>query len=72
MCGVLSPFLFTNPADLHHRLLGKLYGVDSMPVTLLIDRDGKIADSHSGMVNKNTFEREILTLLREDDKKSFK
>jgi predicted subunit of tRNA(5-methylaminomethyl-2-thiouridylate) methyltransferase len=52
--------------------LGKLYGVDSMPVTLLIDRDGKIADSHSGMVDKSNFEREIRSLLREDAKNSLK
>jgi hypothetical protein len=25
-------------------------GVDSLPVTLLIDQDGKIADLHAGMV----------------------
>jgi hypothetical protein len=37
---------------------------DSMPVTLLIDRDGRIADSHSGMVDKDAFENEIRTLLR--------
>jgi hypothetical protein len=43
-----------------------------MTVTLLIDRDGKIADSHSGVVDKNSFEQEILTLLREDGRKSFK
>ena len=52
--------------------LGKLYQVDSMPVTLLIDRDGKIADSHSGMVDKSNFEREIRSLLREDAKNSLK
>ena len=42
------------------------------PTTLLIDRDGKIADFHSGMVDKNSFEREIRTLLREDAKNSLK
>jgi hypothetical protein len=36
-----------------------------MPMTLLIDREGKIADSHSGVVNKDGFEREIQTLLQE-------
>jgi peroxiredoxin len=45
--------------------LGKLYNVDSMPVTLLIDRDGKIADSHSGMVDKDAFENEIRSLLQD-------
>jgi peroxiredoxin len=39
--------------------LAKLYGVEQMPVTLLIDRDGKIADVHTGMVDKDAFEGEI-------------
>ncbi len=43
--------------------LAKLYGVDQLPVTLLIDRDGKIANSHAGMVDKNAFEKEISVLL---------
>ncbi len=51
--------------------LAKLYGVDSMPMTLLIDRNGEIAASHVGMVEKNAFEGEIQILLKEDaDKKA--
>ena len=46
--------------------LAKLYGVDSMPMTLLIDRDGRIAASHVGMVEKNAFEGQIQVLLKED------
>jgi cytochrome c biogenesis protein CcmG/thiol:disulfide interchange protein DsbE len=72
----VRPFLQENklnyPVVIGTQDLGKLYGVDSMPVTLLIDRDGKIADSHSGMVDKNNFEHEIRTLLREDAKNSLK
>jgi len=34
-------------------------------VTLLIDRNGKIADSHVGMVDKDAFDREIQVLLKE-------
>ncbi|HYL83474.1 MAG TPA: TlpA disulfide reductase family protein [Candidatus Angelobacter sp.] len=42
------------------------FGVDKgMPVSLLIDRAGKIADVHSGMVDRHAFEREIQTLLQE-------
>ena len=48
--------------------LAKLYGVDQLPVTLLIDRDGKIADSHAGMVDKNAFEKEIALLLEDSAK----
>ena len=44
----------------------KPFGVDKgMPVSALIDRDGKIADIHPGMVDKDAFEREIQTLLKE-------
>jgi hypothetical protein len=32
-------------------------------VTLLIDRSGKIAVSHAGMVEKDAFENEIRSLL---------
>jgi len=39
-----------------------------MPVTLLVDRTGKIADVHPGMVDKDAFEREIQTLLKEPGK----
>jgi cytochrome c biogenesis protein CcmG/thiol:disulfide interchange protein DsbE len=41
------------------------YKVESLPVTLLIDRRGRIADEHVGMVVKDSWEQEILTLLRE-------
>jgi len=40
-------------------------GLPSLPMTLLIDRDGKIAESHAGMVDKDAFENKIKTLLRE-------
>ena len=44
----------------------KQFGADKgMPIGVLIDRDGKIAEVHPGMVDKNAFEREIQTLLRE-------
>ena len=49
----------------------KQFGVDKgMPVTLLVDRTGKIADVHPGMVDKDAFEREIQTLLKEPGKKN--
>ena len=44
----------------------KQFGADKgMPVSVLIDRDGKIADLHPGMVDKAAFEREIQLLLNE-------
>lgn len=41
------------------------FGFDQLPVTLLIDREGRIADSHIGMIDKDTFEKEIQILLKE-------
>jgi hypothetical protein len=35
-----------------------------MPMTLLIDREGRIALSHTGVVNKADFESRILQLLK--------
>jgi hypothetical protein len=34
-------------------------------MTLLIDRDGKIAESRAGMVDKDAFEDKIKALLRQ-------
>jgi thiol-disulfide isomerase/thioredoxin len=41
------------------------FGITSLPVTLLIDRNGKVADLHVGMVDKDIFDREIQILLKE-------
>lgn len=44
----------------------KQFGVaKGMPVTLLIDRNGNIADIQSGVVDRAAFESEIQTLLKE-------
>jgi len=49
--------------------LAKQFGITALPVTLLIDRDGKVADLHAGMVDKDTFEHEIQILLKESASK---
>ena len=41
-------------------------GVDSLPTTFLIDRDGRIAFVHMGLVGKDTYEKEINSLLGAD------
>ena len=41
------------------------YDIKNLPVTLLIDRRGRIADAHAGVVDKDAWEREIQQLLRE-------
>jgi cytochrome c biogenesis protein CcmG/thiol:disulfide interchange protein DsbE len=44
--------------------LSKLYGgIDSLPTTFLIDRNGRIAAMHTGLVGKGDYEKEILDLL---------
>jgi thiol-disulfide isomerase/thioredoxin len=45
--------------------VAKGYRVTSLPVTLLIDRNGKIAARHDGLVDRAAFERDLRTLLDE-------
>jgi thiol-disulfide isomerase/thioredoxin len=44
--------------------LAELYRVQELPLTLLIDRTGRIAVSHAGIIDKAQFESEIRELLR--------
>jgi peroxiredoxin len=44
--------------------LAKQYHLTSMPMTLLIDREGRIAVSHTGMVDKDDWESKIRSLLK--------
>ena len=37
--------------------------IDSLPTTLMIDRQGRIASMHIGLVSKKTYEQEITNLL---------
>ena len=53
------------PIVVGNQELGKLYSVDGMPVTLLIDREGRIAETHAGVVQKDSFEKELKDLLGE-------
>jgi peroxiredoxin len=47
-------------------LLQKTFGLPpNLPITLLIDRRGRIAESHVGMVDKDKWENRILELLKE-------
>ncbi len=44
--------------------VAQLYGgIDSLPSTFLIDRDGRIASTHLGLVSKRDYEAEILQLI---------
>jgi hypothetical protein len=44
--------------------LGAKFGLEAMPLTLLIDREGRVAVSHAGIVDRVAFERDIEELLR--------
>ena len=44
------------------------YKVTNLPVTVLVDRMGRIADSHLGVVDKEAYETKIQQLLRETGK----
>jgi peroxiredoxin len=44
--------------------MAKEFHVSAMPVTVLIDREGKIAAVHSGIVAKATYQAEIASLLK--------
>jgi peroxiredoxin len=44
--------------------VAQLYGgIDSLPSTFLIDREGRIANAHLGLVGKRDYEAEILKLI---------
>ncbi|HUZ97701.1 MAG TPA: redoxin domain-containing protein [Edaphobacter sp.] len=45
--------------------LAKRFGLTSMPMTLLIDKQGRIAVSHTGVVDKADFEHHIQMLLKQ-------
>ena len=44
--------------------IASLYGgVDSLPTTFILDKDGRIASTHVGLVSKSDYENEIVHLL---------
>lgn len=45
-------------------LLAQLYGgLDSLPTSFMIDKDGKVASTHIGLIGKNEYVNEIQCLL---------
>jgi peroxiredoxin len=66
----VKPFLeqhkLNYPVVIGNQDLASRYGgLPSLPMTLLIDRDGKIAELHAGMVDRGAFENKIKALLHE-------
>lgn len=52
------------PVVIGSESLAKQYDLTSMPMTLLIDRRGRIAVSHTGIVDKDDWESKIRSLLK--------
>lgn len=53
------------PVVIGDEALGKQFGLKGMPLTVLVDREGRIADVHPGVVKKAEAEKHIRTLLNE-------
>lgn len=70
---IVTPYLeahpITYPIVIGDADVADRYEVASLPVTLLIDRNGKVAAKHFGVVDKAAFENEIRKLLKERPKK---
>jgi cytochrome c biogenesis protein CcmG/thiol:disulfide interchange protein DsbE len=67
---VVKPFI--KAAAVPYRIVlgndstAKQYGIGNMPDTFMIDRDGRIAATYVGMVDKNDVERNIQKLLAQN------
>jgi peroxiredoxin len=65
----IEPYLKKNPIS-YPIVAGnfdtaKPYDITALPVTVLIDRAGRVAAKHVGVVNKKSFEAELKQLLAE-------
>ena len=68
----VRPFLeekkMTYTVVVGNEAMASSYALDALPLTVLIDRDGRIAGSQAGIVDKDSFENEIRVLLRATSK----
>jgi thiol-disulfide isomerase/thioredoxin len=69
---IVRPYLakhpFNYPIVLGNEALAQQYDVPGLPVTVLVDRSGRVAESHVGLVDKAAWERRIQALLAEPAK----
>lgn len=67
---VVKPFLAAHhiryPIVIGNNEIANRYRLSAMPMTLLLDRQGRIAFSHTGIVERAPFERQIVRLLTEN------
>jgi len=63
----VMPYIAKNklnyPVVIGSQELAKKYGAESLPMTMLIDREGRLAGVHLGLVEEKTWESEIDRLL---------
>ena len=66
----IRPFMLkwkmTYPVAVGTDALGERFHLAEMPLTLLIDRKGRVAVSHTGIVDRKAFEADIRGLLKEE------
>jgi peroxiredoxin len=55
----------TYPLAIAPSELLSLYAVESLPTTFMIDREGRIAAVHTGLVSKETYRDDVLALVAE-------
>jgi cytochrome c biogenesis protein CcmG/thiol:disulfide interchange protein DsbE len=55
----------TYPLAIGDDRVARAYGVGVLPTTFIVDRRGRIAVAHEGLVPKETYEQEIAALLAE-------
>ena len=65
---VINPFAASErinyPIVLGDEKVNMLYGgIDALPTTMVIDRDGRVAYVHAGLIDKAEYQKEILRLL---------
>jgi peroxiredoxin len=64
----LSKFRVNYRVLLGNRHISELYGgVDVLPMIFLIDKSGRIADVHTGVIKRQAFERSLESLLSRGD-----
>ena len=72
---VVKPYLTDQGKDINYPVLlddehlNEVYAVSTMPKTLMIDRDGKVAAIHNGKVDKDGVEAEIQALIAQSPAK---